>query len=106
VTDALPLKPSPYAKWSYVEAPGTYAKVARDQAPAVATARGEGLVMELGSSKTRYYSDPSIPVGRIVVYAPTRYKGTPLFVREIAGDEPWTPEYEAARVAWLEGRTQ
>jgi hypothetical protein len=73
--------------------PASFDVTQRREAQEKATEMGRGLVMELGTSTTRYYADADVPVGKIDVYSPREYKGMSLYEITLDHyDEDWIPK--------------
>lgn len=87
--------------------PASYGLEQRVAASKIATDKGKGLVMELHSSTTHFYADPSIPVGKVAIWSPPSYKAMPEYVTTLdSADEPWETETDRRTWAKLSALTQ
>lgn len=72
--------------------PMSFGPEQRVEAVAIATAKGNGVRMEVHTAHTEFYADPSVPVGQVAVYIAKRYGSWPTF--EVLLDDPeqeWVP---------------
>lgn len=69
--------------------PASYDTAQRVAASREASESEVGLRMVVGSASTRYYYDPSVPVGSVLVFCAMQYKANPEF--DCVLDSPWDP---------------
>lgn len=81
-----------YEDWIDIKPQAFYVEQ-RVEASAIATARGKGLRMEVYSGHTEFYSDASVPTGKVAVYAPRGYDYSPTYETMLdSPEEEWIPE--------------